>query len=467
MREVSDVDVRTLVRIMVRTKVRIMETTMRLKMVECLNSSLLIKSGKLLYTEHMLHEFSVPIKISYKNLMAAKFRSFLTVLGIIIGIASVIIVMAIGASAQKLILGQVEGIGSNLVGILPGAADEDGPPASVYGVIITTLKDSDIAAIMQKKNVPNAAAACGYVTGVGTAEYGSNSFQSNFHGVSASFLDVESNKLESGRFFTEEENIGLAKVAVLGSKRAEDLFPNEDPLGKLFSLKDVNFTVVGVFESKGNAGLSNVDEMIYIPVHTGQKIMLGINYFNFARVKIDSFDNVERAVEDIKYTLRMKHRIDDPSDDDFSVRSTAQAIETITKVTNILKYFLVGIAAISLLVGGIGIMNIMLISVNQRVKEVGLRKALGARMEHVVAQFLIESIFITVIGGFFGIVFGILFSFLASVVINSLGYSWEFIISLGSILLATSISVLIGIIFGLYPARKASKISPIEALSYE
>jgi len=415
----------------------------------------------------MLHEFSVPIKISYKNLMAAKFRSFLTVLGIIIGIASVIIVMAVGASAQQLIIGQVEGIGSNLVGILPGASDEDGPPASVFGAIITTLKISDINAIMQKKNVPNAVAGCGYVTGVGTAEYKSNSFQSNFHGVSASFLDVESNKLKSGRFFTHEEDAGLVRVAVLGSKRAADLFPNEDPLGKVFSLKDVNFVVIGVFDDKGMSGLSNIDEMIYIPLQTAQKIMLGIDYLNFARIRIDSLENMDRAVEDIKYTLRINHRINDPSNDDFSVRSTAQVIETITNVTNILKYFLVGIAAISLLVGGIGIMNIMLISVNQRIREVGLRKALGARGAHIIMQFLVESIFITAIGGFLGILLGILISFLASVVINSFRYSWEFIISPGSILVATSISVVIGVIFGLYPARKASRISPIEALRYE
>ncbi len=412
-------------------------------------------------------KLSSPIKISYKNLMAAKFRSFLTVLGIIIGIASVIVVMAIGASAQRLMLDQVTGIGSNLVGILPGASDEEGPPASVYGIVITTLKNEDIDAIMLKKNVPNAVAACGYVSGIGTAEYKSNSSQSNFQGVSASFLDVETNKLKSGRFFTQEENNGLARVAVLGSKKAQELFPNEDPLGKVFSLKDTNFVVIGILDEKGTSGMTNVDELTYIPVQTAQKIMLGINYLNFARVKIDSLDNMDRAVEDIKYTLRSKHRIKNPSDDDFSVRNTAQAIETITKVTNVLKYFLVGIAAISLLVGGIGIMNIMLISVNQRIREVGLRKAVGARTRHIIVQFLVESIFITLIGGILGIILGILISLLASVVINALGYSWEFIISPGSILVATSISVVIGVIFGLYPARKASRISPIEALRYE
>jgi putative ABC transport system permease protein len=412
-------------------------------------------------------KLSAPIKISYKNLMAAKFRSFLTILGIIIGIASVIVVMAIGASAQQLILDQVNGIGSNLIGILPGASDEKGPPASALGIVTTTLKNSDLEAIMLKKNVPDAVAASGYVSGIATGTYKSNSSQTSFQGVSADFLDVETNKLKVGRFFTREEDTGLARVAVLGSKKAEDLFGSDDPIGKVFTLKDVNFVVVGLLDKKGASGLSNVDETAYIPVQTAQKIMLGIDYLNFARVKIDSVDNMDKATEDIKYTLRAKHSIKSAADDDFSVRSTAQAIETITKVTNVLKYFLAGIAAISLLVGGIGIMNIMLISVHQRIREVGLRKAVGARTRHIITQFLIESIFITTIGGILGILVGILISLLASIVINALGYTWQFIISFSSIVVATSISILIGIVFGLYPARKASKISPIEALRYE
>lgn len=399
--------------------------------------------------------------------MAAKFRSFLTMLGIIIGIASVIIVMAIGASAQQLIVDQVSGIGSNLIGVLPGASNKKGPPASALGIVTTTLKIDDLHAVLQKKNVPNAVEASGYVTGIATATFASASYQASFQGVSASFPNVESIEIEKGRFFTDEEDEGLARVAVLGNQRAADLFGNEDPIGKVFSLKEVNFKVVGVLEKRGSSGFTNSDDVIYIPLQTAQKILLGIDYLNFMRIKADSAESVERTVADVEYTIRTQHRIKSFQENDFSVRNTAQALELLTNITNILKYFLAGIAGISLVVGGIGIMNIMLISVQQRIREIGLRKAVGARNRHIITQFLIESVFLTLVGGLIGITVGTLISFLAAVIIQYLGYSWQFIISFWSILVATSVAGGIGIIFGIYPAKKAAKISPMEALRYE
>jgi len=285
--------------------------------------------------------------------------------------------------------------------------------------------------------------------------------------VSPSLPDVEDIKLQSGRFFSNEENTGLARVAVLGATAAQDIFKNQDPLGKVFSLKNENFVVIGVTEKKGSGGISNTDGTIFIPLLTAQKLLLGIDYLNYMRVKIDSVDNMDRATADIKYTIRTRHNIKDPANDDFSVRNSAQALSIITNVTNVLKYFLTGIAAISLLVGGIGIMNIMLISVNQRVREIGLRRAVGARSRHILTQFLIESSFITLIGGVIGIIFGILVAFLASIIINALGYTWQFLISPSSIVVATFVSIMIGVLFGIYPAKKAAKISPIEALRYE
>ncbi|HEX7586377.1 MAG TPA: ABC transporter permease [Patescibacteria group bacterium] len=408
-----------------------------------------------------------PIKISFKNLTAAKWRSFLTMLGIIIGVASVIIVMAIGAGAQALILNEVQGIGSNLVGVLPGASDEKGPPASVFGVVVTTLKYDDLQALLRKKNVPNAVDGAGYVTGSAVASYKENSFSSSFQGVSSSLPNVEKVTLKSGRFFSKEEEINLSRVAVLGYNRANDLFPSVDPVGKSITLKNLNFIVVGVMNEKGSSSFSNPDDLIFVPLFTGQKLLLGINYLNFVRVKIDTEGNLERAVADIKSTIREQHNIKDPANDDFSVRNTAQALSLLTNITNVLKYFLVSIAAISLVVGGVGIMNIMLIAVNQRIREIGLRKAVGAKNNNIIYQFLIESVAITLSGGILGIIIGILISYLAAIIIRSLGNTWEFIITWQSVTLATSVTIAIGIVFGMYPARKASRVSPMEALRYE
>jgi putative ABC transport system permease protein len=245
------------------------------------------------------------------------------------------------------------------------------------------------------------------------------------------------------------------------------LFPNEDPIGKSITIKDLSFTVVGTMVERGTGSFSSPDDLIYVPLFSAQKILLGIDYLNFIRAKADSIDNLDRAVADVKSTLRIQHNIKNPSDDDFSVRNTAQALSILTNITNILKYFLTAIAAISLIVGGVGIMNIMLISVNQRIREIGLRKAVGARNVEVVYQFLIESIFVTIAGGILGIILGALISFLAAIIIQSLGYDWSFIITWQSIVLAFSVSFIVGSLFGSYPARKAARISPLEALRYE
>ncbi|MDP1833678.1 MAG: ABC transporter permease [Candidatus Moranbacteria bacterium] len=408
-----------------------------------------------------------PIKISYKNILAAKFRSFLTVLGIIIGVASVIIVMAIGASAQALILDQVSDIGSNLVGVLPGGSEEKGPPAALLGTVITTLKYEDLKAILSRSNVPDVTNGSGYVTGVATAKYQDNSFSVTYQGVSSDLPAVENINVAEGRFFMPEEETNLARVVILGADRVVDFFPNVDPIGKTLTIKNLNFTVVGVLDKKGASAFSNSDQTIFVPLFTAQKLLLGIDYLNFIRVKANDPQNVTRAVSDIKITLRQRHSIEDPADDDFTVRDTAQALSTLTSVTDILKYFLASIAAISLLVGGVGVMNIMLVAVNQRIREIGLRKAVGARNHHITSQFLIEAVFITLVGGILGIITGIFISYLAAVIIRYLGNNWQFIITGQSVIIATSVTFIVGIVFGMYPARKASQVSPMEALRYE
>lgn len=408
-----------------------------------------------------------PIKITVRSLGSAKTRFLLTVLGIVIGVAAVILVMAIGASAQRLILSQVERVGSNLVGILPGASEEDGPPAQALGIVTTTLTKDDLDALRERRNVPHLVAASGYVTGSATIESPAETVEATFQGVSPELIEVETIEVVAGRFFFPEEENNLSRVVVLGATRATELFPNQDPIGETIKMKDIPFKVVGVLKERGSTAFSNPDSIVYVPLGTGQKVLLGINYLNFIRGKVDDPNNVDATVADIYSLLNDRHDIDEGEESDFSVRNTAAALGILTNVTNVLKYFLIAIASISLLVGGIGIMNSMLIAVNQRVREIGLRKAVGARPTHIITQFLIESASLTVFGGILGIVFGVIVAYGASLIIVRLGYDWQFLIPLSSLGIGMSVSLLIGLLFGLYPAWKAARVSPMEALRYE
>ena len=410
-----------------------------------------------------------PMKISLKYLLAAKFRSFLTILGIIIGVAAVIIIMAIGQSAQALILDQITGVGSNLIAVLPGASDEKGPPAAAMGISITTLKYDDLKALRNKRNVPEVEAAAGYVLGTASVTYDGTNLVSSFTGTTASYMDVENTELAEGRFFTQDEETNMAREAVLGSNVAKDIFEDEDPLNKVIKIKDQNFTVIGVLAERGSTGfgVTSQDDSIFLPLRTAQKLIMGIDHLGVIRLKVKDASLIASAKANIATTLREQHNIDDPANDDFSVRDMASAVELITQVTDVLRYFLLAIGTISLIVGGVGIMNIMLLAVNQRIREVGLRKAVGARNGDVRTQFLIEAMFISFLGGIIGIIIGVIVSFIAAIIIQYLQYTWPFIVSWQSIVVSVGVSVAIGIIFGLYPASKASRISPMEALRYE
>ncbi len=420
--------------------------------------------------------FLFTAKTAYKNLLINKLRSFLTILGIIIGVASVIIIFAIGRSAQELILDQVRGIGSNLIAILPGASDEKGPPSGAMGIVITTLKYKDLLALVKKKNVPEVEAGAGYVMGTVTAERKEKSITASLTGTTASYLKVENAHLACGRFFQPEEDTNFARVAVLGSQVAKDIFGYDvdnlqikNILGSKIKINGKKFLVIGVLTKRGSTafGFSSQDDTVFIPLKTAQKIILGINHLGFIRLKITHESAMESAKEHIKTTLRYQHHIDSANDDDFSVRDQASALEMVGTITDVLRYFLLAVGSIALMVGGVGIMNIMLISVNQRIREIGLRKAIGARNSDISLQFLLESVTISLLGGIMGILLGLLVTFIFSEVIEGLGYHWPFLISIWSIIIAVAVSVLIGIIFGIYPARKASRISPMEALRYE
>lgn len=393
-------------------------------------------------------------------------RSFLTMLGIIIGVFSVMVIMSVGAGAQSLILNQITSLGSNLIGVLPGKSDEQGPPASVFGIVITTLKQEDAKAILAYGS-PHIQAVAVYVRGIDTVTTDTNETDTNFVGTTASYPAVENVSLLRGRFFSEDEEKGIARVAVLGSSVAQELFEDQDPIGQEIQIKRSRFSVVGVIASRGVSGFQNQDNQIFVPVITAQKLLLGIRHISFMRIKIDDASAVPESIEIIKQVLREQHGVNHPDQDDFSVRSMNQGLEAITNITDAIRFFLAAIAAISLLVGGIGIMNIMLAAVEERTKEIGLRKAVGATNHHITLQFLIETVCITVTGGIIGILLGSSVSYLVGIIAQGLGYRWDIHISLPSIALGVGISILVGLLFGITPAKKASHLNPITALRYE
>ncbi len=401
------------------------------------------------------------LKYTWGNINLNKTRSFLTMLGIIIGVAAVISIMSVGASAQDLLLAQVKAMGTNLIGVLPGASDEKGPPAAVFGIEITTLKYEDA---QDFKKLPHVLAVCSYITGRGTVSYQNETHEFNYTGLTPDYPTVEDTAVQAGRFIKQEDLDNLARVAVLGSQAAKKLFGQEDPLEKQIKVNQVVFKVIGVMKERGASGLQNQDEQIYIPLKTAQKIMLGIDYVAYIRAKVDKEENINPTIEQVKQILRFRHHIKDTSKDDFSVRSTAQALDILGTITQALKSFLVAVAAISLIVGGIGIMNIMFVTVNERTKEIGLRKAVGAKRKDVLFQFLLESAAMTLLGGLAGIILGILISAAIAAGVNYFGYDWKFIITPLSVFSSTLMAVSVGLVFGLWPANRASLMSPMEAL---
>lgn len=407
-----------------------------------------------------------PYLATIKSLRRNKMRSFLTSLGIIIGISAVIIIMSVGAGAKSLVVNQVQGIGSNLVGVLPGASDPNGPPASVMGIVVTTLVNEDARAL--KENVSEIEAINSYVRGSATATWRDKTIDTSFLGVNGSYQDVESKaELAQGRFFTDEEDKQVSRVVVLGSQVAKDLFSGSQAIGESVKLNKENFKVIGVMAERGTAGFQNQDSQVFIPLETSQKVMLGIHHLSFLRARISDSADVPKVISDMESTLREQHKIDNPKEDDFTVRATEEALKTLDTVTNALSYFLAMVAGISLIVGGIGIMNIMLVSVTESTKEIGLRKAVGATNKDINRLFLLQTITLTLVGGLGGIIVGIVFSYLVAVVARYLGYQWDFVISLSSVLLSLGFTILVGLAFGWYPARKAAHLNPIEALRYE
>ncbi len=412
------------------------------------------------------------IKLAVTSLRANLARTSLTTLGIVIGIATVIVVFSAGAGIQSLILGQIETFGTNIIetevkvptGKTGAAAASQSGVAMAQGVQITTLTLKDMDSIDKLPNIKESYA--------GILNQDEASYENQFHkvsllGTNASYMDIDKSQIDYGRFFTDDEDKSLAQVVVLGSGIKEKLFGDSNPLGKKIRLHKSKFTIVGVMKPRGAAGFMNFDDYIYIPIRTLQKKIMGINHVLYIVSEVKDMSIADETADDIRAVLRENHHITDPAKDDFRVSTMTEMMNTLNTVMNAITLLLLAIVAISLVVGGVGIMNVMYVVVTERTAEIGLRKAVGAKYADIMLQFLIESVIVTVIGGVIGIFFGILFSFLISYGANSYGLDWQFSIPLRAFVVALGFSAVFGILFGIYPARKAAKMDPIEALRNE
>lgn len=422
-------------------------------------------------------DFVGTIKLVFRTLLARKGRSFLTILGIVIGVAGVIIIIALGAGAQSLILGQVTKLGSNLLSVQPGGGNEKGPPSSVFGITVTTLSNADADALRSKSQIPHAAGIDAMVRGLGTVTWQNKSIDTNFTGSEATYPDVVSFTMQEGQFFDQQQAQGGANVAVLGSTVATELFGDSgvDPIGQVIKIKSSSQTqaggiplrVIGVITPRGSSFFQDNDDQVFVPLAIGQEQLLGIHYLQMINIKVDDASNISQTTADITRVLKQNHHIQRDVDVDFTVYSIADAVSVLSTITNALSLFLTAMASIALVVGGIGILNIMLATVAERTREIGLRKAVGATNMAIMRQFLLEAGTLTFLGGIIGIIIGTLISYLITLVMHYLGYDWAFVVSIISVLLAGGVSILTGVIFGLYPALKASRLNPIDALRYE
>jgi putative ABC transport system permease protein len=417
------------------------------------------------------------IKLIIRTLLARKGRSFLTMLGIVIGVSGVIIIIALGAGAQSLILGQVTKLGSNLLSIQPGKSNEKGPPAQLFGIVVTTLTTDDAQALRNSSQVPHAVAVNAVVRGSATITWGSKTVDTNFVGTDYNHPKVISFTMSEGQFFDQQQEQGSSNVVVLGSSVRDELFgaTGVDPVGQVIKVKSSSQTaaggiplrVIGAVDPRGSSFFQDQDDQIYLPLAIGQQQLLGIHHLQAINLKVDSADNVNQTIADVTAVMRQQHHVRSDTDIDFTVRNLADAISTLTTITDALRIFLAAMAAIALIVGGIGILNIMMVTVAERTREIGLRKAVGATNKAVRNQFLLEAGTLTALGGLVGIVVGVVISFLLALLMQYAGFDWAFVISPASVILAVGVSILTGVIFGLYPAFKAAKLNPIDALRYE
>lgn len=399
------------------------------------------------------------LKIAIKALNNNKLRCFLTMLGIIIGVASVITMLAIGQGSKDSIKAQISEMGSNMIMIHPGACS-----VAVCVRVQTTMQSLQVSDYEALAELPGVAAISPSVNSGGQLVFGNNNYPSTIYGITPEYLDIRKLKVAEGTMFTEHDIKTAAKVCILGKTVVDNLFPNgEDPIGRVVRFGSIPLTVIGVLESKGTNSMGmDQDDVVLAPYTTVMKRILAIDYIQGIFASAVDEAETEATIEEITTMLRLRHKIKEGADDDFDIRSQQELSEMMNSTSDMMTILLACIAGISLLVGGIGIMNIMYVSVTERTREIGLRMSIGARGIDILSQFLIEAVIISVTGGIIGILLGFLASWLVTVIVN-----WPVSIQMYSVVLSFVVCTVTGVFFGWYPARKASNLDPIEAIRYE
>lgn len=418
----------------------------------------------------MLKRSLLPVRFAVRNLRHNRGRTVLTLVGIVIAIMAVIVVMSSGQGLKEYILGQFSSYGADEISVKPrvpsvSKASIAGATQQAQGVTITTLKLADAREILRLPNVADAVTA---TVGQEVVSYQSQNKQTLLYGIGADGPVVDTGvKIQTGAFYTQGDDNSLAQVAVIGPDITRTLFGEDDPLGKEIRIHGMNFKVVGLLKPRGAVTFINYDDLIYIPEQTLQKKVLGVDYVQAILVKVKAAARIDITVLDINDLLRRTHHIANAAQDDFQVMSIQQAQDLVAKVFGTITLLLLALTSISLVVGGVGIMNVMYVAVVERTFEIGLRKAVGAKSSDILKQFLWEAVIVTLIGGGVGIVLGFLLSLGFSSVLATLGFALRFSVTPASVLIAVGFSMTTGIVFGFYPAWKASKLSPMEALRRE